>query len=81
MTATRPTASGIQHSAFSIWVNGDRREIPGESRVADLIQSLGLRPELVAVEINRELIQRSAFSERPLRQDDRVEIVEFVGGG
>ena len=81
MTARTPPASSIQHSAFSIWLNGERREVPRESCVAELIQSLGLRPELVAVEINRELLKRASFSERHLRDGDRIEIVEFVGGG
>jgi thiamine biosynthesis protein ThiS len=70
-----------QQSVVSILVNGELRDILKRATVLDLVKELGLRPELVAVEVNRELVRRSTFGERELRAGDRIEIVEFVGGG
>ena len=49
--------------------------------VADLLDSLGLLPEGVAVERNRDIIGRSDYSTIRLAEGDRIEIVHFVGGG
>jgi thiamine biosynthesis protein ThiS len=35
----------------------------------------------IAVELNREVVRRSDWSGTILHEDDRVEIVHFVGGG
>lgn len=82
MTATRPVDSR-QHSVDSIAfvVNGQPQTIRAGATVADLVRDLGLNTELVAVEINRQLVRKATFAEHRLQADDRVEIVEFVGGG
>lgn len=64
-----------------IHVNGETRELPGEPTVAELVESLSLRPEQVAVEVNRELVPRQQRAEVELCDGDRVELVTFVGGG
>ncbi|HVR44145.1 MAG TPA: sulfur carrier protein ThiS [Thermoanaerobaculia bacterium] len=70
------TSGGIR-----IEVNGATRAVEPEATVLDLVRELGLELELVAVEINRELVRRSDLAGRHLAPGDRVEIVEFVGGG
>jgi thiamine biosynthesis protein ThiS len=49
--------------------------------VADLLSDLEIRAERVAVELNREILDRSAFAQRDLRDGDRIEILSFIGGG
>lgn len=80
-TPPRQSAISSQQSAVNISVNGESRQIREGGTVLDLVKELGLRQELVAVEVNRELVRRSTFSERTLREGDGIEIVEFVGGG
>lgn len=62
-------------------VNGEEREIASERSLRELIAELGLDLELVAVELNRDLVPRRDLAGTRLRDGDRVEIVEFVGGG
>jgi len=62
-------------------VNGEERELPAEATVALLIEQLGLRSEIVAVEVERELVVRAEHATRRLRDGERVEIVTLVGGG
>jgi thiazole synthase len=62
-------------------VNGEPRLAPAESTVADLLRTLELDPQRVAVEVNRELVPRTQHDRRRLSDGDAVEIVTLVGGG
>jgi len=62
-------------------VNGKDREVPVGHTVADLLDDLGLDGRLVVVELNRQIIRRTEIEDVILRDEDRVEIVHFVGGG
>ncbi|MHC4261565.1 MAG: sulfur carrier protein ThiS [Planctomycetota bacterium] len=66
---------------IEVKVNGESRELVPGTTVAALIDELGLRPELVAVEINRRLVPRKDRGERILATGDEVELVTLVGGG
>ena len=62
-------------------INGEEREFPSTLTVASLILHLGMKPDRVAVELNRDLIPRDRWAQTPLSDDDKLEIVHFVGGG
>ncbi len=62
-------------------LNGEEREIPEGLTLMGLIEQLGLNPERIAIEWNREVIPRAQWASVRLREGDRVEIVHFVGGG
>jgi len=64
-----------------ITLNGQRRDVPDALTVARLLGLLELKPEHVAVEINRDLVTRSRHGETPLAPGDHVEVVTLVGGG
>ncbi len=66
---------------MKIEVNGEAREVADGVTVEDLVRELGLRPELVAVERNRELVTRTRRSVTRLESGDRIEVVTLVGGG
>jgi len=65
----------------SIRLNGELRDVPSGTSVAQLVAELGLRPEQVAVEVNRELVARARRDERVLGVGDEIELVTLVGGG
>ena len=67
---------------LSLTINGDRREIPAETTVRGLLDSLGLDPRMVVVERNRVILRdRDALAFTSLENGDTIEIVHFVGGG
>lgn len=68
-------------STISVQVNGSTRELDEGASVADLVELMELRPDQVAVELNRELVPRDERSSRMLASGDRIELVTFVGGG
>ena len=66
---------------MEITINGNTHRINEGENVSSVIERLGLNPHLVAVELNRRIVRRSAFGEQLVEAGDRIEIVEFVGGG
>jgi len=65
-------------------INGQGRdlaELSGSATVADLVAVLGLKGDRVAIEQNGEIVMRSDWNEAAVHDDDRFEIVHFVGGG
>ncbi|MET0294152.1 MAG: sulfur carrier protein ThiS [Phenylobacterium sp.] len=62
-------------------INGESRALAGVLDVASLVAQLNLDPRKVAVERNLEIVPRSAYTATLLADGDRIEIVQFVGGG
>jgi sulfur carrier protein len=68
-------------ATIEITLNGEAREVPPDSTVADLVDSLGVKRERVAVERNHEVVRRAEWDLVRLETGDRIELVHFVGGG
>lgn len=64
-----------------ITVNGQAREFEDGMTVTDLVRSLDLNTARVAVELNGAIVSRATFDDTLLHDDDKVEVVHFVGGG
>ncbi len=62
-------------------VNGEEREVTGGASVADLLRSLALEPNGIAVALNMEIVRRGEYAGTKLSEGDEVEIVRAVGGG
>jgi thiamine biosynthesis protein ThiS len=67
--------------SIHIHVNGEARGWRAGGTVAELLSDLEIKAERVAVELNREILDRAAFAQRNLQDGDRVEILSFIGGG
>ena len=63
------------------YINGESKEFDGALSLAELISRLELPVARIAVELNREVVRRSDWSGTMLHEEDRIEIVHFVGGG
>jgi sulfur carrier protein len=66
---------------MTIVLNGDPREVPEPLSVTGLLAHLTIDPRRVAVEVNETVIKRARYDETAIAPRDRVEIVNFVGGG
>lgn len=62
-------------------LNGRDRELPEGMTVAGMLAHLDLRPGLVVVERNREILERARYGEVTVEEGDTLELVHFVGGG
>ena len=63
-----------------IQVNGEERSVAAGTILA-LVEELGLDVRKVAVERNLEIVPRSLHATTVLAEGDRIELVQFVGGG
>lgn len=66
---------------MQIVLNGEARDIADDATLDELIGALDLQTTRYAVEINEELIPRSEHATHALQADDRIEIVQAIGGG
>ncbi len=66
---------------MNIIVNGEPQDVQGTLTVEGLLQSMDLRTDRVAVEINLTILDRSDFPTWSLKDGDKVEILSFIGGG
>ena len=64
-----------------ITVNDELRDVPDDLSLQELIGCMTLPAERLAIELNRAVVRRAEWPRTRLREDDRVEIVHFVGGG
>ncbi len=65
-------------------INGQPRsflELASGANLADLLSTLGLKQDRVAVEHNGSIAPRPSWATTPIADGDRFEIVHFVGGG
>ena len=62
-------------------VNGKERDVPGGLSVRGLLEALDLRPGMVVVELNKEILARDTYEASRVEEGDSIELVHFVGGG
>ncbi|MBV8976225.1 MAG: sulfur carrier protein ThiS [Alphaproteobacteria bacterium] len=66
--------------SLNLTINGERRSVQ-QGNLFELLKALGMDPAKIAVERNLEIVPRSQYAKVHLREDDRLEIVHFIGGG
>ena len=62
-------------------INDEDREFNSISTLSSLLEHLAMKPDRVAIELNRELVPRDRWETTRLSEGDKLEIVHFVGGG
>jgi len=66
---------------MALIVNGEERPFEEGQSVQDLLMSIGLDPKKVAIERNLEIVPKSQFADILVQDEDKIEIVHFIGGG
>ena len=61
-------------------INGEEKNLVCK-KVSDLLDALKLEKDMVAVELNKNIVHRENFNNAVLKENDRLEIVKVVGGG
>ena len=64
-----------------IHINGEQKEVAAGTSVADLVNTLDGDPRGIAIERNLEIVPKSQHGSVLLEEGDRLEVVQFVGGG
>jgi sulfur carrier protein len=69
------------HNNMTLTLNGEQKDIQDNLTVEGLLGYLKIEPARVAVEVNLNIIKKNDFGRCVLKDGDRVEVVNFVGGG
>jgi thiamine biosynthesis protein ThiS len=70
-----------QSMPISIYLNGEHRTAREGQTILDLLHSLAIDPQRVAIEMDRRIVKQPNWAATELHEGARVEIVQFVGGG
>ncbi len=66
---------------MEITVNGESLHLEKTQSLEELIRTLELQDDRIAVELNKQIIRRPRWAGIKIQDRDRLEIVQFVGGG
>lgn len=66
---------------MEIYLNGELKSVADNLTISNLIEGLSLENKRFAVEVNLDIIPRSQFEQFKLKNQDKVEIVQAIGGG
>lgn len=66
---------------MKIFINGEARELEGVETLSNLLDTLGLPKQRIAIEVNKKVIRKQEWDTAVIADQDKIEIVHFVGGG
>lgn len=66
---------------IKIVLNGKPNEIKAGMMVSDLLAKWRMRPELVTVEINENILQKLEYDSTEIKEGNKVEFIFYMGGG
>lgn len=69
-----------QHT-IGVLINGERRELPPNQSIANVLHSLNVPFDRVAIELNKAIVRKRDWENTTVAAGSQIEIVEFVGGG
>ena len=66
---------------ITIHVNGKQNIIEGSQTIKSFLNNLNLNKNNIAIEVNREIVSKSNYENHIIMDEDKIEIVNFIGGG
>ncbi len=66
---------------IKIKINGKINKIDDKTKLSELIKNLKVPLQKVAIELNKEIVNKKNLNKINLKVNDKIEIVHFIGGG
>jgi len=66
---------------IEIKINGKVIKVKEDTKMLSLINDLKIPIKKVAIELNREIIDKTKLDKIKIKKNDKIEIVHFIGGG
>jgi len=66
---------------IKIKLNGKTKSLPDSTYLSNLLKKLNIPINKVAIELNEEIIDKKKINKIRLNENDKIEIVHFIGGG
>ena len=71
----------MKKNKIQIYINGKKKNININCSIINILEEYSLKNKLVAVEINQVVIPKSNYKTKKINNNDRIEILELIGGG
>ena len=71
----------IKREYMNIIVNGQEREFKSESTLLEILKELSLESKVMAAAVNMEIVKQDSWNVYKLNDGDKLELLDFVGGG
>lgn len=66
---------------MQVYINGEAQNFNEAITLASLVEKFALNMRKVAIEVNMAIVPRSLYGQTLLCEGDKIEIVQFIGGG
>ena len=64
-----------------IQLNGKKVKIQRNLSIKDLINKYRLKENKIAIELNGTILPKDHYKNKKIKNNDKIEIVQFIGGG
>ncbi len=71
----------MRKAKVKIILNGKEETLLRPMTVREMVNVKGWNPDKIVVELNREIVGKEAWTDLALKENDKMEILSFVGGG
>ena len=71
----------MKKNKIQIYINGKKKNINSNYNLINIIEEYSLKKKLIAIEINQEVVPKSNYITKKINKNDRIEILELIGGG
>jgi len=66
---------------MQIIINGENKEFDQKTTLGDILKKLSLEGKVMAAAVNMEIIKQNEWDRYQLKDGDKLELLDFVGGG
>jgi len=66
---------------MQIIINGEKKQYRPDDNIATILTSLSIHSDIMAVAVNMNIVKKDLWDSYKLKDGDRLEFLEFVGGG
>ena len=66
---------------INVYINGEKKLISIRSNLSDVLENFEINTNKIAIEINQKVIPKSLYRNTLIKNEDKIEIVQFIGGG
>ncbi len=66
---------------MQIVVNGEKKNVKQHITISGLVEMLGIKVKVMAAAVNMEIVKKEEWDSYMLEEDDKIELLQFVGGG
>ena len=71
----------MKNKKIQIYINGKKKNINVNDNLNNILEDFSIKNKLVAIELNEEVVPKSKYKTKRISQNDRIEILELIGGG